>query len=160
MVSRQLHDYINPDKCSYLYQGKDNNADDTFSFNEFNLKDNNKKTILGINIDRKLTFSSHIKALCTKASQKLCALLGIPNYLHQNEKNLLHRSIIKSQFNYCPFVWMFCSRQSINSRNKLQERALRITNDDQKENFQDLTSKYKEYVIHQKKTANAYDKNI
>ena len=40
-------------------------------------------------------------------------------------------------------------RQSNNSKNKLKERALRIRNDGQKSNFQDLNSKYKEYTIHQ-----------
>ena len=33
--------------------------------------------------------------------------------------------------------------------NKLQERALWIINGDQKKNFQDLISKYKEYNIQQ-----------
>ena len=45
---------INPDKCSYMCFSK-NNDDDTFNFNEFNLKNRNKETILGIKIDRKLT---------------------------------------------------------------------------------------------------------
>ena len=45
---------------------------------------------------------------------------------------------------------MFCSRESNNLIKKLQERALRITNDDQKSNFQDLISKYKECAIHQR----------
>ena len=34
--------------------------------------------------------------------------------------DILYRSIIKSQFNHCPIIWMFCSRQSNNSINKLQ----------------------------------------
>ena len=45
---------INPDKCSYMCFSKIND-DDTFNFNEFNLKNRNKETILGIKIDRKLT---------------------------------------------------------------------------------------------------------
>ena len=48
--------------------------------------------------------------------------------------------MIKSQFNYCPLVRMFCSRKSNNLINKVQERALRlITND-----------KYNEFSIHQR----------
>ena len=42
---------------------------------------------------------------------------------------------------------MFCSRQSNNSMNKLQEQALKIINDGQKNNFQDLVSKYEEYTV-------------
>ena len=44
---------------------------------------------------------------------------------------------------------MFYSRQSNNSKNKLQERALKIISDEQESNFQDLMYKYKEYTIHQ-----------
>ena len=69
-----------------MWLGKNNNDDDTFSFNEFNLKNSNKETILGIKIQSKLTFSDHIEMLCAKAGQKLCVLLRISNYLDQNEK--------------------------------------------------------------------------
>ena len=40
--------------------------------------------------------------------------------------------MIKSQFNYCPLVWMFCSRQSNNLINKIHEWSLRISHKDQK----------------------------
>lgn len=53
--------------------------------------------------------------------------------------------MIKSQFN-CN---LFCSKLSINSINKLQERVLRI-NDDQQSNFQDVLSKYDEFIIQQR----------
>ena len=41
------------------------------------------------------------------------------------KKHLFHAAI-KSQFNYCPLVWMFCSRTSNIMINKLHERALRV----------------------------------
>ena len=44
---------------------------------------------------------------------------------------------------------MFCC-QSNNSIKKIQERALRIINDDPKSGFQDFISKHKEYTIHQR----------
>lgn len=53
--------------------------------------------------------------------------------------------MIKSQFN-CN---LFCSKLSINSINKLQERVLRI-NDDQQSNFRDVLSKYDEFIIQQR----------
>ena len=53
--------------------------------------------------------------------------------------------MIKSQFN-CN---LFCSKLPINSINKLQERVLRI-NDDQQSNFQDVLSKYDEFIIKQR----------
>ena len=41
--------------------GKKSVDSDTLSLNEFNLKSNDYKIILGITIDRKLTFNQHIK---------------------------------------------------------------------------------------------------
>ena len=79
--------------------GKNSYDNDTLSLNEFNLKNSDHEIILGITIDRKLTFNKHIKNLCKKAGQKLSALLRISPYLDENKKKLLYCSMIKSQFN-------------------------------------------------------------
>ena len=52
---------INPDKCKYMCMGKNSYDSDTLSLNEFNLKNSDHEIILGITIDRKLTFNKHIK---------------------------------------------------------------------------------------------------
>ena len=59
--------------------------------------------------------------------------------------------MIKSQFNYCPLVWMFCSRQSNNLINRAHERGLRLTyrNETNKE-FQQILREKNEPTIHQK----------
>ena len=58
--------------------------------------------------------------------------------------------MIKSQFNSCPLVWMFCSRKSNNMVNKVQERALRLTYKDNENNFQTLLNENKETSVHQR----------
>ena len=58
--------------------------------------------------------------------------------------------MIKSQFNYCPLVWMFCSRKSNNFVNKVQERTLRLTYKDNENNFQTLLNEIDETYIHQR----------
>ena len=63
--------------------------------------------ISGITIDNKLNFNNHIKSICRKSGQKLCALLRISLNFNMRQKILLHKSVIKSQFSYCPLVWMF-----------------------------------------------------
>ena len=94
-----------------------------------------KKKILGVITDNKLNFKSHISEFCKKASQKVAALSKLSSYLHNSEKKLIFSSIIKSQFSYCPLVWMFCSRTSNNMINKLHERSLRIILNDYSSNF-------------------------
>ena len=107
--------------------------------------------ILGITLDKSMGFNTHIKNICRKAGQKLSALLRISPYLDQGKKVLLYKSMIKSQFNYCPLVWMFCSRQSNNLINKAHERSLRLTyrNETNKE-FQQILRDKNEPTIHQK----------
>ena len=34
-----------------------------------------------------MTFNNHIKTICKKAGQALCALLKISNYIDQNKQN-------------------------------------------------------------------------
>ena len=58
--------------------------------------------------------------------------------------------MIKSQFNYCPLVWTFCSRKSNNMVNKVQERALRLTYKDNENNFQTLLNENNETFAHQR----------
>ena len=51
---------------------------------------------------------------------------------------ILVNSFIKSHFNYCPLIWMFCNRTSMNKINKIQERTLRLTLNNYSDNFNDL----------------------
>ena len=102
------------------------------NFNNLTIKSSEEVEILGIKIDNNLNFNNHINLISRKAGQKLSALLRISSNLNMKQKKLLYKSIIKSQFNYCPLVWIFCSRQSNNLINKTHEPSLRISNKDQK----------------------------
>ena len=54
---------INPNKCHYMCIGK-NTESDVFIFENVCLENSKEKVILGITIDNKLTFNSHIKSIC------------------------------------------------------------------------------------------------
>lgn len=49
---------------------------------------------------------------CTVANQKLIALWRIPNYIDLDKCKLSANEFVKSQFLYCPLIWMFCTRES------------------------------------------------
>ena len=53
------------------------------------------------------------------------------------KKNLFN-AVVKSQFNYCPLVGMFCSRTSNSMINKVYERALRVILGDDLSEFESL----------------------
>ena len=139
---------LNPGKCHYLLLGNKSNSD-TINLNGMKLVSSSYEKLLDILTDRDLSFDKHIKSLCRKAGQKLHALARISNFVTHDQKRLLLNSIIKSQFSYCPLIWMFCSRSLNNLINRIHERALRLIHNDHVSTFQDILEITKEKTIHQ-----------
>ena len=90
--------------------GKNLDDNEVLNFNNLPIKCSKEVEVSGIKIDNSLNLNNHLKSICRKAGQKLNALLRISSNLSMKQKNLLYKLMIKSQFNYCPFVWMLCSR--------------------------------------------------
>ena len=139
---------LNPGKCCFMCIGKNVSDSELLKLN-LNLKNCKEFEVLGITIDRNLNFKGHIKNICRKAGQKLSALLRISSHINTDKKSLLYKSMIKSQFAYCPLVWMFCFRQSNNLINKVHERALKLIYQDNS-NFEVLLEKQHDFSIHQR----------
>ena len=57
-------------------------------------------------------------------------------------------AFFKSQFNYCPLVWMCCNRSLNNKINRLHERCLRIVYNDKKSSFNEVLVKDGSISIH------------
>ena len=94
---------LNAGKCHLMCLRKDT-GNETFNFKGSVMKNRKDQTILGVTIDNKLTFKSHIKNLCKKASQKIAALSRLSNHLNDSQKRFVLNSIVKSQFIYCPLI--------------------------------------------------------
>ena len=88
------------------------------------------RNILGIEIEKKLTFEPHVENRCKKAGQKLHALARIANYMDISKNACIMKAFILSQFSYCLLIWIFFSRKLNHRINKLHERALRIIYND------------------------------
>ena len=140
---------LNPENCYVMCIGKNVSDSELLNPNDLNLKNCKEVEILGITLHRNLNFKRHIKNICRKAGLKLSALLRISSHINTDKKTLLYKSIIKSQFAYCPLVWMFCFRQSNNLTNKVYERALKLIYQDNC-NFQVLLQKQHDFSIHQR----------
>ena len=138
---------LNAEKCHYMCLGR-NTENATFRFNQKVYENSKEETILGITIDNKLTFYSHVKEICKKTSQKISDLSRIAAYLSDSQKKLIFNSILKSQFSYCPLVWMFCSRTSNNVINKIHERSLQVALDNNIGTFTELLAKSNDITNH------------
>ena len=89
---------LNPDKCYFLTLGFQD-AQPIFSCDNITVNENvSVEKILGITIDNKLTFKSHLKNICKKANQKLNALARITKFASPVQRKTLLNSFIKSQF--------------------------------------------------------------
>ena len=97
---------LNDDKCHLMIFGnKCSKA--TVTIRSSTIKESEYEKLLGITFDKKLSFRKHIEDLCKKTNQKLHALARLSTYIDPLKLEILINSFIKSQFNYCPLVWMF-----------------------------------------------------
>ena len=141
---------LNADKCHLLVLGQ--RCDDSVSVKIGNtdVVTSSEEKLRGVHIDSKLSFDHHVSKLCQKARNKLYAFARISPYMDQKKLRNLMRAFISSQFQYCPLIWMFHSRQLDQKINKIQERALRITYKDTESTYSELLQKDCAVTIHTK----------
>ena len=108
-----------------------------------------KEKLLGVTIDNHLKFESHIKNLCSKASQKLYALSRVYSYMSLNQRRMKTQSFM-SQSGYCPLIWMNLNGSLNHNINSINERALSIVYRDKKSTLKELLEKDNAVTIHVK----------
>ena len=138
---------LNEDKCHLLLAG---HKHESYYANVGKSKiwEKHRQKLLGTTIDRDLNFNYHISNLCTKAGRKLSALIRLCRFYTLQQRRLLMKSFIDSQFSYSPMVWMFHDRGINNKINKIHERALRIVYKDDVSTFEELLQLDNSFSIH------------
>lgn len=104
--------------------------------------------LLGITIDNKLNFGKHIKNLCIKANNKICAILRLRKNLSISQTRLIINAHVFTYFHYCPLIWMFCRKMDMKLINKVHKRALRVIYNDFTLELEELLSLEKIVPIH------------
>ena len=140
---------LNSKKCHFMCIGKDG-ENETFTFKDVCYKSSKEEVILGITIDNKLSFDSHIRKMCKKSGQKFNAHSRITTFLNKDQKSIIFNAMIKSQFSYCPIIWKFSSRRSNNLINKVHERSLRLITNDENSSFETLLQNINDITVHQR----------
>ena len=138
---------MNPDKCHLIVSGFKH--EQMFAkLDQQIIWEQREVNLLGVIIDNRLTFESHVAKICTTANKKLNALFRLAKYLDFDKKRLLFRTFLDSQFKYCPLIWMMHSRKANRDMNKIQERALRFIYNDYSSSFEELLEKDGSVNIH------------
>ena len=78
---------LNSGKCQFICL-EQNTVNETFVYDNAKMENSKEEIILGVIIDNKLRFKSHVKNLCKKAPQKIWALSRLINYLKNSEKKM------------------------------------------------------------------------
>ena len=81
-----------------------------------------------------------------KARNKINALSRVIPLMNLSKKKILMNSFFKSQFSYCPLVWI--SRRINNKINHLHKRCLRVIYNDNISSFKELLERDGSVPIH------------
>ena len=125
-------------------------TDEPFSIKIDNevIKNSNNKKLLGINLNNRISFDTHVANICNRVSKKLHALARVSQFMNIYKRRITMKAFLASEFGYCPLIWMFHSRK-LNSRiHKLHERALRMVHQDYVSSFTEFLEKDKTATIH------------
>ena len=105
--------------------------------------------LFGVNIDNNLNFKSHIKEICIKINQKASTLSRLQGYISEKKTKLLLNTVMMSNFQHCPLIWLFCSKATDNSINRTAKRPMRIIyNSDNEEALDALLQIDGTFTIH------------
>ena len=116
---------LNEDKCHLIISGDKSEAI-WAKIGQTRIWESKNQKLLGVIIDSQLNFDEYLISLCKKAGKKLNVLARLAKFLSLEQRKLLMKSFIESQFGYCPLTWMFCGRKTNARINHVHERALRI----------------------------------
>ena len=81
---------------------------------------------LGVIIDDKLDWHSHIEKLTKKIASGIGALKRIRYLIPASTLHLIYQALVKPLFDYCDIVWGNCGKTLRDKLQKLQNRAARV----------------------------------
>ena len=81
---------------------------------------------LGVFIDDKLTWKSHIQYINTKISKSIGILYKVRHILNKEWKMNLYKTFVVPYLNYCNIIWASTYKTSLNTLLIKQKRALKI----------------------------------
>ena len=93
---------LNPDKCSFMLLGVDDELQTNLVGGNETLKNSKKEKVLGVTIDNKLNFATHLSNITKNDNIKFNALTTVQKYMTADLKKRIFSSFIKSLFTYYP----------------------------------------------------------
>ena len=101
------HIYLNSAKCSHIkFTRKHNPIQSSYAIEHYTLTEVEEQRDLGIVIDSKLSFTSHIDSVVKRSSQLLGFITrNTRSFKDSRTKILLYYALVRSILEYCSVVW-------------------------------------------------------
>jgi hypothetical protein len=122
---------INPDLKLYYDDNEPNESNDELIYelerihNNHNNTDHRSYKLLGIHLDKNLSFDYYTKHLCNKLNKSLYCINRAKNFLSNTALKTLYFSLIHSHLSYCTPVLSCASNSNIQMIYKIQKKAIR-----------------------------------
>ena len=112
-------------KFQFMILGHKSHHKHIFKINSIKVEASDDVLLLGIIIDRKLTFKEHIENPCRKAQYKLHAFRRIRKFLTIEMAKILGNAFVDNHFNYALLLWMFCRKIRYLKIEKIHHKTLK-----------------------------------
>ena len=116
----------------------------------------NHAKFLGVLVDDKLTWKSHLTHICNKVAKNIGILNKLRHRVPLNTLSMLYNTLLMPYFNYCNIIWASTKPTRLDHLVKLQKKAIRII----------CGAKYRQHTLplffksNQLTTADIYKMNI
>ena len=111
---------------SMLFTLKRNQNNLAIKINNTYLEERTVTSFLGVQIDNKLNWKSHITHICNKISKSIAILRFVRHYYPPNALRIIYMSLVYSHINYCNLIWGSAVDGIIAPLFLLQKKAVRI----------------------------------
>ena len=120
---------LNPKKSTVMLIGSRQRVYDqilNITINGVKLEQKDSTKLLGVLIDKHLTWTNNSESLARDLSRRLPLLNRLSYILPRKSLKIVYNCLFQSKIDYCLTVWGHCSKKNLNLIQKIQNRAARI----------------------------------
>jgi len=129
----------NANKFQVMFLSRNNKVkNQSITIDGIEIKASQSIVILGVELDRELRFNSHIDAICSQTGKQINALKRMKHYLNKQSREVIYKSYINCNFDYCSVTWLFANKTDMEKLEKTNKRALRVVTNSGHMNYEEL----------------------
>ena len=122
---------IHPTKSKYMFIGsshniKNNTCNEPILINSTPVPRVTNYKCLGVNLDDKLCWDSHIEMICKKVAAGIAAIKRVKPFVPPEMLKVIYNALVQPYFDYCSPLWDNCGIGLKEKLQKYQNRAARI----------------------------------